>query len=550
MRLNYAIMNMSYGQMKEIAKVLNMSVLPKARDQAAATLLEKMTSEEGFRALYQCLDDEEKRLYRILFFEMVGDDYSCGIVRSRLAYVMETVYGNSKTWQTHVDRLVQLGLLSPMQVWYSGEGYEIPDLLLPLVTKTFVHEIENYDILNENPEQKIIRNTRYAFTHDLIRLASMAVKAPFSMTKTGVIYKRELNRIKTVMRLYAKIDAQSPGDWEGVPFSVYLAFRSLEDLGVWRFGPGYFHVAGEGLELLLENNSQTLREQLFEGIGKYLKGGNVNIFQLLNELITRHAEKWIQISEVISLFLAIDLHQTVTWASSYRLYIDVLSYCGFIDIGEEEGKEYIRLSSKDNSTVTGWYIQPNMDIMLEENASIAMHFLLNQIAEIKQVDEMSIYTLKKATLLELCDRGWKFEEIIAAFERYAATPISPVVIRQIRDYIAEYNRAVLWDSLLIRFEKKEYLEMFVHHKKAKNAIVDRLGEEAVIIKRSMEKEVRDILLDIGCPAPGGTRMPPEDRAFGHPGGRNARSPMRQTKADEMILSRIRSANILEQLRKE
>jgi hypothetical protein len=271
---------------------------------------------------------------------------------------------------------------------------------------------------------------------------------------------------------------------------------------------------------------------------------------LLKELITRHPGNWIPISQVISYFLAIDLNQPVTWANSYRFYIDVLSYCGFLDICEDEGKEYIRLSSEDNSPTTGWYVQPNMDIMLEESAPIAMHFLLNQLAEIKQVDEMSIYTLKKATLLELCDRGWKFEEIIAAFERYAATPISPVIIRQIRDYIAEYNRAVLWDSLLIRFEKRDYLETFIHHKKAKNAIVDCLGEEAVIIKRSMEKEVRDILVEIGCPAPAGTRMPPEDHAYGHPGGRSARSAIRQTKTDEMILSRIRSANILEQLRKE
>ena len=543
-------MNMPYGQMKEIANVLNVPVLPKARDQAAATLLEKMTSDEGFQALYQRLDDEEKRVYRILYFEMVGDDFSCGIVRSRLAYVMETVYGNSKTWQTQVDRLIQLGLLSPMQVWYSGEGYEIPDQLLPLLTRTFIHEIEAFGLFIENPDHKIVRNTRYAFTHDLIRLVSMAVKAPFSMTKTGVIYKRELNRIKTVMRSYAKIDAQSPGDWDGIAVSVYLAFRSLEDLGVWRFGPGYFHVAGEALETLLENDSQSLREQLFVRIGKYLKGGNANIFLLLNELITRHLEKWIPISEVISLFLAIDLKQPVSWAASYRFYIDVLSYCGFIDVSEDHDKEYIRLSPESNTKIKGWFIQPNMDIMLEENASIAMHFLLNQIAEIKQVDEMSIYTLKKATLLELCDRGWKFEEIIAAFERYAATPVAPLIIRQIRDYVAEYNRAVLWDSLFIRFEKKEYLETFLHHKKAKNVIVDRLGEEAVIIKRSMEKEVRDILLDIGCPAPSDTRMPQEDRAFGHPAGRNARSTLRQTKADEMILSRIRSANILEQLRKE
>lgn len=549
MRLSYVVLNMPAIQMQQIADILLLGKLPKSREAATALLVEGMTSEEGFLRLWGELSQEEQRIYAITVFEMIGDEYTVGIAKSKLLYTLETSYGLSRDSVYALQHLLQLGLLSTMQVWYSGEGYEIPDLLLPRVVTTLVTLMPIQTV--DSDQVQVTTQTGSMFLHDMIRLISHVVKRPVLVTKSGVVYKRDLARLCTMMRSHDYITQNGPAEWSGIPYAIYLAFDVLRELQILRIAPGSLQVAGAALEEFLQRSPNNINEDLLTILQVRMRQGHTNVYQLLHAFVSAlPADTWVPMTSAVAALLNIDLARKVTWGPSFVHFIEVMATCGFIDVGEMNGRDVIRVAKKNPSVSArpGWVIQPNLDVLVPDEAPLGVHFMIGQLAEIKQADEMSIYTLKKETILELCDKGWTIDDIEEAFASFSAVKIASAVERQIHDWVAEYDRAVLWDVLLIRFQTPVLQEAFLSHARAKRAIADVIGDQAVIIKRALEKEVREILNELGATAPTDVRMPAEDAVMVARTGRK-RGSLSMSKVDDLALSRLRSRYVIDLFRK-
>ncbi len=549
MRLSYVVLNMPSVQMQQIADILLLGKLPKSREAATALLVEGMTSEEGFLRLWGELTQEEQRIYAITVFEMIGDDYTVGIAKSKLLYTLETSYGVSRDSVHALQHLLQLGLLSTMQVWYAGEGYEVPDLLLPRVVATLVSLMPVQHV--DADQVQVMTQTGSMFVHDMIRVISYVVKRPVLVTKSGVVYKRDLARLRTLMRSHDYITQNGPAEWAEIPYAIYLVFDVLRELQILRIAPGSLQVAGATLEGFLQRSLDEINEDLFSILETRMRQGHTYVYQVLHAFISAlPINTWVPMTSAVSTLLKIDLARKVTWGPSFVHFIEVMSTCGFIDIGEIHGRDVIRLAtnSRIHPLSQGFVIQPNLDVLVPDVAPLGVHFIIGQLAEIKQADEMSIYTLKKETILELCDKGWKIEDIEEAFASFSSVKMASAVERQIHDWVAEYDRAVLWDVLLIRFQTPALQEIFLSHVRAKRAVVDVIGDQAVIIKRALEKEVREILNELGATAPADVRMPPEDAVMAARMGRK-RGALSMSKTDDLALSRLRSRYVIDLFRK-
>lgn len=538
MRLAIALMALDMAQLAHLAEQLRIAEKLPATKQAAAVLIEShYATPVGFRRVWNLLDEYEHYVFGVALLAMRSDGYTHGAARSKLLPLLKQRTVPGRRPEDALARLAALALLAPTQIWYLGEGYELSETIAPLVYSTILEDLSTEVPEHVTPE--VATAGVRELSRDMVRFLSHAAKTPLGVTKSGSLYKREIPKLKPLLRCFELPAFRLGGQWEGVPFGVYLTVSTLQHLEVVGLLEGSCQLYGEALHDLLTLPEQTLFETIENAVQRGFGSGNVHLFGILRLWMdTSEPGKWAAL--IPELAKRYGDGGTPDWVAEGTTWIAVMAAAGFLEEGHHAEYGTAPLCRRPAVSPLAarrpgrWVLQPNFELLVPEDAPLLLHFLAGQLADLVRADVMSVYRLAKDTVLRLLDRGWKPADIEACLSDCSATGVPNTVLRALRDWVREYERAVIWDVMLVRFQTPQLLARFEADARVAPVIVETIGDAAAIVQRSAEKRVREVLADLGATPPEAVRRPGEEER--RPDGQ--RRTGANTKANRLALQRL------------
>ncbi|KYP80922.1 helicase-associated domain-containing protein [Ferroacidibacillus organovorans] len=513
MRLDYYLANLTKQKLLVIAEYLG-QVVDGPKEKVAQSVIQSLVHGSGYTQLFHMLTDHDKRILRIAFVEMIGDGFVVSISKSRLLHLIEESYDGMPDVIPSINHLADLTMLIPTQIWYLGDGFEMPRECFDLLKMIYKDEVARLIPCVPKEHVTVERSLGSMFANDMIRLMTYISTHSVSATKNDVVYKRELQRIKLLFRtLHYQKEEVEEGPWAGFPEVVYLAFQILKDLSVITIGNGSVHPQGKLMREVLTQPFDELQQQIGETLFSNLLSPRMqsHFHVLLFEMImSANEESWYAIYHGISSWLELPDGKRCAAHNTAARLISVLALIGQVDFGFDRKYGLVYKRCRPITARQGRIsVQPNLDILVPDDVHPMLHFFVGQFATLKRADEMSLYTMDRESVLQLCDHGWREADLNDALDKYSSVAIGSSIKRSIRDWMIAYSRAVIWDAMFVRFEQEEVYQAFLADPRSKKCTVEAF-DQVVVTMRSAEKVVREILSDLGAPAPLEVRSVTED----------------------------------------
>ncbi len=561
MSLSYVLMALGMQQLRKLQTLLDVKAASKDRNHLALILAERLATEAGFLSVWNSLSPLLQRVYMATLFEIQSDGYTLATPSVRLLPTLKEYFIEDRnSLQGALEHLVGLGLLSREETWYVGEAYSLPEelrsVVIQQIVKRLLQEMPRAPLSAGLNEDDVVMVERYGrmFIRDLVRFTIYLTKYPLPLTKASIPYKREIPKLKNYLRTMQIEGIKGTGAWNAVPFAVIASVFVLEDMGVVDRSGDVVRLHGKALHCFIMLSDAEVREQLFQSLPRLVGGSHAHFMAVLSTWLRELPQgEWVSLDHALGDMLELQrLKQTPSWSQSLDHFIRITAACGLIDIGNHSDYGFLLRVPlwSDRHVIDQFVVQPNLDVLLSEEAPSWMHFLVGELAELKRADEMSVYRLSRESVLLLCDRGWQMADIEHCLQTFSANPPGQSVMRTIQDWVSAYDRAVLWDALVVRFSTADVFHAFISDVRAKGCIVQTIGEEAVMIRRSQELQTRQILSEIGAPPPQEVRMAPGDEALVRTKvGQRQQIGRKGTKEDQMAYSNLMSPQVMEVVRK-
>ncbi len=551
MRLEYTLLSLTPKQLYALNELLGGQAGASAvkKDMLVYSVAERLSSVDGFRRVWRSLTEFEQSVFIAALLEMRSDGFSTGIAKSRLLQVLPYYKIAAQDPSPGLSRLVAVGILAPTQIWYIGDGYELPDALRAVAYRVIC---ENLTVTTAvpSPEVQIMENGALTFLRDLTRFACYVAKNQVSLTKANIIYKREIPKLLPHLRQSGNTTTVTGGPWEGVQVAVFLVVRILEQMNVISLEGSSIQLLGQHLREFLSLSDAELVQTVFELTRSAQNVGYRHAVGILYEwLATAPRESWTPLWSLSDALGGSTKRTSGALGQSIETFAHMASLCGLLEVGahEQHGLVVRRARVAPRARRSELIVQPNMDVLIPEDAPAIMHYLAGQLGELQQADEMSVYRITRASVLLLTDRGWKYEDIARALTEFSHAPVAQSVLRTVRDWMNAYDKAVIWDAMLVRFQTPAIQSSFMKDPRSAKCMVEAIGDHAVIVKRSSEKLTREILSDLGATPPRDVRIPAADLT-GASGGGDARKraiAKGVTKANAMLLNQLTGRELLD-----
>jgi len=507
--LSHCLMALSRKGQEELAKRLGVDPSHKSAS-LVQILTEVYASREGFGRVWASLSPQEQQVYREALVQMHSDGYLLGVSRAHVLLGLEYSGLTEADVTALLNRLTTIGLLQYTQIWYIGDGYEVPqELVQPAIDTCLSAALDPVAVAAD--EVNVTFSYGHMFRGDVVRLAARVVKEPLAVTQRRVVYKRDVARVLTCLRVTDVAGLKMIGDLKDTPFGLFLALRVLEAAGAIAYLDGSVVVVKEGLLRLIGADDTAWGAMVGVATTSLEQMGHRFVIAAYRECVDKlEMDRWYALDGAFQRLVGLTGDGPVpTWFEGLRLFGRLLAVIGKVEIGVHpvHGDVIRRHQYAPAHGASAWVVQPNLEMLVPESAPALLHVLAGQLGEMVRADEMSIYRLTKSGILQLCDRGWTFADIADVLSRFSHAPVAPGVLRTLRDWAQEYNRAVLWDVLLLRFETKELLARFLDDPRGQSAVCEQVGPLAVSILRQSERRVRELLAEMGAPAPTRVRYP-------------------------------------------
>ncbi len=519
------------------------------KDALVYGVAERLASEEGFRLVWRSLTESERSVFVAALLEMRSDGFATGIAKSRLLQVLPSYRIAVEDPAVTLARLVAVGILAHTQIWYIGDGYELPDALHDVAYHVICENL-NITIGVPSSEVQTAQSGARTFLRDLTRFACYVAKNKVSLTKASVIYKRDIPRLLPFLRRADSPAMVVGGPWEGVPIALFLVVRILEQMRVIALDGGVINLRGEQLRGFLSMSDVELADAVFELTRRVQSIGYRHALGILYEwLAASPPENWTPLWCLADALGGGRGRTSGGLEESIETFLHLAGLCGLLEIGTHAEHGFVVRAGgiAGRAGRSELIVQPNMDVLIPEDAPAILHYLAGQLGELQQADEMSVYRITRASVMLLTDRGWKYEDMVRALSEFSHAPVAQSVLRTVRDWVSAYDRAVIWDAMLVRFQTPVVQASFVQDPRSAKCMVEVVGDQAVIVKRSFEKLTREILSDLGAPPPRDVRIPAADLASAQSGvdARKRAIAKGVTKANALSLNQLTGRELLD-----
>jgi len=555
LRLDYTLLSLTPKQLRALDAMLGghegepVEEPAAKKDALVFRIAERLATEEGFRLVWRSLKESEQSVFITALLEMRSDGFSTGIAKSRLLQALPSYQSAVEDPAPALLRLVAVGILAHTQIWYIGDGYELPDALYAVAYRVICENLSMAVSVSPSEVQIASSGTR-AFLRDLTRFVCYVTKNEVSLTKASVIYKREIPKLMSCLRRADSPASVSGGPWDGVQVAVFLVVRILEQMSVISLESGSIKLRGQQLRAFLMLSDVELVEEVFALTRNVLSIGHRHAVGILYEwLATSSRADWTPVWCLADALGGDAERASSALEQSIAVFLQMAGLCGLLEIGTHEEHGFV-VRAGSVAQRTGrmeLIVQPNMDVLIPEDAPAIMHYLAGQLGELQQADEMSVYRITRASMLLLTERGWKYEDLVRALTEFSHAPVAQSVLRTVRDWVSAYDKAVIWDAMLVRFQTSTLQTAFVLDPRSAGCVVETVGDLVVIVKRSSEKLTREILSDLGAPPPRNVRIPTADLIGASPGmeARKRAGGKGLSKANSVLLNQLTGRELLD-----
>jgi hypothetical protein len=407
-------------------------------------------------------------------------------------------------------------VIVPLEVWSA------------LVGRLAEHAVKRIGLQSRfEGEAHVTVNAGLALYQDMLTLLAACVHEPVEVSQKGHIYKRTMNRILQSMRTQ---EEWFPQHWEGeLPRQFYFIVSFFEKESV--LDPDeYVKVNANALEPFLAVDYIDWAKLIHSYYMQCCRLPDGTVYSFMHSVMYRLGrEGWIPVEAAMREMTRMlsEWRTCPTREQMEQICIRPYVAMGLMKLANDQngerlfqwtewGKEYILLSLHNVPNYASQlehlmseevFVQPNLEIMVPENALPAIRWKVEALAHLKQVDSVLIYELSKERIIQALDAGWTLDNIRHFLDTYSKIPVTDNVYQTIRGWIGNYGKAELWDVMVLRVENADAAARLSQDKRLSKLIVAHFSPECLVIQRSNEQKVRELLNGLGYPTAYRVRNP-------------------------------------------
>jgi len=166
----------------------------------------------------------------------------------------------------------------------------------------------------------------------------------------------------------------------------------------------------------------------------------------------------------------------------------------------EGGDQPVEIQAADNRAECRFIVQPNFEILIEEDAPAAWIWQLYMVAETVQRDRMLIFRLTGDSLRKAIDRGITGETILRFLAAGSKFPLPQNVQLALEEWVERYGRTRLVEAVLLRCDTPELADQLQSQPKVLKLLGERIGPQYFLIPAENVKHLREKLQEAGWPA--------------------------------------------------
>jgi hypothetical protein len=498
----------------------------KQKGQTLELLVEAYHNEDKVRSMLDKLDEPMKDALTCLSVVFVNSDHMTVTDAAKQLNRLQRMRGKGNEL---IKKLDEAGYLFIRNGWNPVISVPNP-IWIGISAPLADHTAKSVRQALQIPGQvQVTESHGLAAHHDLMTVLSAIGHEAHDVSQKGHIYKRQVNRLVQSFRSSEQLFPSTDSD---LPRHFAFMERFLKELGLVKLDT-IAKLREDNFSLFMGANYEDWSRILYSSYVRSCYLGNGFPLSFLHSVVFRlHNAGWVDTAAayktLADLFDQWQLPLTETkWQLGF--YSPMLAF-GLIERGQTSsgaevwrwtdlGVEFIRNSWTYGSQLPSklkrlhsaeCFVQPNLEIMVPDNVIPALRWRIEALAECMQVDKVLIFTLTKKRIMQALESGWTLASIRSLLDKYSKVPVAPNVYKTIEDWIGNYGKAELWDVMVLRIQDPEAGKWIGSSKKLAKLIIARLADDAYIVRRADEKQVRSLLEEMGYTIPSRINNPDKE----------------------------------------
>lgn len=451
------------------------------------------------------------------------DVYPSGMTVKEAAAKINLLLGAKGQGERLLQLFQQYGLALRVRHYYQ-EAVVVPDAVWSVVVKRLAERTARTieQASGPRPSAQTTENYGLAVYHDLLTLLAAFAHDNVDVSQKGHVYKRTMNKL--LPKLRSAEERFPPLYGEDMPRHFHFLERFLERNSLVELET-IAQVQLDSLEAFLSTSyvewARVLMQHYYNSLHLRQYHLPVSLFHSVLYRLGRNG--WTDGQAVVdelsrllhSWGLALDgkLFDMLCW--SPFLAFGLMQH-GRDDAGRKVwrwnplGLEYAKRNMAnplpedtqyEQTLGEDIFVQPNLEIFVPDNVLPGIRWMVEAVAELKTSDSVLVYEISRPRIMQALEAGWSLNDIKSLFGRYSKNPVAPNVYQTIEGWIGHFGKAQLWDVMVLHTEDAAVAEWIRNDKKLARLIVASFSPQSFVIKRTDERQVRELMSRLGVQLP-------------------------------------------------
>jgi hypothetical protein len=389
----------------------------------------------------------------------------------------EAVYG--------LTSLRQKGIIYTHRRMYGEAAYFLPQDLRKAWLTALLPNIEDID--ETTPFLHRGYNTKHHFFDQLLHLMHFIWRQPLPITQKGMIHRRSLNRLLEKVKIHwpeaekwaIRYDGE---DSFGKGFALLLDFANEQ--GFIREESESIRLNRKSFEKWLEKPIEIRENDLWSFLVDRVAPFFERELSLLIDWLTLiPEEKWVSLSHYANWVQRVT--ESELNLEEVQGFILSLEEMALLHVHTREGEWQIMRAALKEQVKLRTYLQPNLQILVPKGVSAIDRWKFLQIAELIQMDHMSIYEISRESIRWALEQGWNEEDIIH-FLNESCGEIPENVYITIQSWMRMAGQIKILDVKLLEFNDGNLAEEIAGQPAFQPFILGRIGDRHLMVQRDVD----------------------------------------------------------------
>jgi hypothetical protein len=469
------------------------------RIKQGESLEQILRSEDWASAWLQTADETVVETLRLILVRFAGSAFEPAAL-SRAAEAQGRFTGAEVT--VAAARLRRSGVLFAVRKTWGDRLFYMPADMVP-VWQSLLLPVEG-EALTER-ESREVRVDACAFRLPLcleLLIAWFSVyRQPLAFTVKGLLQRPPVARMTADMLITAEelafLSLTYPGH-EQIPAHAALAIDFGICCGVLRKEAGAIQVSESGLRAWLAQPIPAADARLHELAVIRFSSAESGLHLAASAVHSLPAFQWYGEEQIVP--ICGDRKKVRDW-------LGLMQSFGWLEKGTYKQTSVFRKTCSFNTPAESefeesglFFVQPDGEIIVPPDVSLADRWMLEQIAERLTIDSLFVYRLTREACVKACNAGYSYQTVTDLLQLGSGEPLPETVVGALQDWFSRLGKVRFAQLTLLRTESSEVAERLLDRPEIAPLLLEQVGEKDFVVDSAAMKQLSAALTKMGYPA--------------------------------------------------